>query len=211
MTIIMKSNFKKATLLLTGIMVGGKLLAQTPDSTSANPNYVQPFSSGNLRTFSIGFEGGLLSPYTMFGPNKQDFKSPHEQIGYGGFIKEQLLPSFGLQADFMRGKEEGAVTADDQTNGTYTSFSTKIHYSVDLVGNFTLANINWGSKQSFMQPYLTAGAGLINYTAAVTNGGGTTIGSRSHDMYIPVGVGFKINLAKGVNLDLGYQVNFVNA
>lgn len=211
MTIIMKSKFKKATLLLTGIMVGGKLFAQTPDSSAMNPNYVQPFSSGHLRTFSIGFEGGLLTPYTMFGPNKADFRSPHEQIGYGGFIKEQLLPSFGLQADYMQGKESGAITTDDQANGTYTSFNTKIHYSVDLVGNFTLANINWRNNQSFIQPYLTAGAGLINYTASVSNGGVTNVGNRSHDLFIPVGVGFKIDLAKGVNLDLGYQVNFVNA
>lgn len=211
MTIIMKSKFKKATLLLTGIMVGGKLFAQTPDSSAMNPNYVQPFSSGHLRTFSIGFEGGLLTPYTPFGSNKADFRSPHEQIGYGGFIKEQLLPSFGLQADFLMGKEAGAVTADDQANGTYTGFSTKIHYAVDLVGNFTLANINWRNKQSFIQPYITAGAGLINYTPTVTSGGVVATGSKSHDMYIPVGLGFKVDLAKGVNLDLGYQVNFVNA
>ena len=30
----MKSNLKKAALLLTGLMVGGKLFAQTPDTTA---------------------------------------------------------------------------------------------------------------------------------------------------------------------------------
>ena len=154
----MKSNLKKATLLLTGIMVGGKLFAQTPDSSMVNKDYVQPFSGASAyRTFSIGFEGGLLTPYTMFGPNKADFRSPHQEIGYGGFIKQQILPSFGLQADFLKGKESGAVTADDQANGTYTSFNTKINYSVDLVGNFTLANISWMHKQSFITTVCNSG------------------------------------------------------
>jgi OOP family OmpA-OmpF porin len=211
MTIIMKSKFKKAALLLTGVMVGGKLFAQTPDSTVSNKNYVQPFSHGGLRTFSIGFEGGVLSPYTFLSPGQQDFKSPHEKIGYGGFIKDQLSPGFGLQADFLTGKVDGAITSADQGNGTYTSFNTKIHYSYDLVANFTLANINWGVHKSFIQPYLTAGGGIINYTAAVTNGNGTAIGNRQNDFYLPVGAGFKINVAKGVNVDLGYQINFVNA
>src|ERR1700761_5413422 len=97
----MKSKFKKAGLLLTGVMVTGKLFAQTPDSTVMNPDYVKPFSNNAFRTFSIGVEGGVISPLTFLSPNKQDFKSPHEQIGYGGFIKEQFLPSFGLQANFM--------------------------------------------------------------------------------------------------------------
>jgi len=207
----MKSKFKKASLLLTGVMVGGKLFAQTPDSSMMNKNYVQPFSHGGLRTFSIGFEGGMLSPYTFLSPGQQDYKSPHEEVGYGGFIKDQLLPGFGLQADFMAGKVDGAITAADEANGTYSSFNTKIHYSYDLMANFTLANINWGAKKSFIQPYLTAGGGVINYTAAVTNGSGTAVGNRQNDFYLPVGAGFKINVARGVNIDLGYQINFVNA
>ena len=210
----MKSKFKKASLLLTGVMVGGKLFAQTPDTSMMkmdNSNYVQPFSHGGLRTFSIGFEGGLLTPYTFLSPGQQDYRSPHNELGYGGFIKEQILPSFGLQADFMAGKVDGAITAADQANGTYSSFNTKVHYSYDLVGNFTLANVNWGLKKSFMQVYATGGAGIMNYTAAVTTAAGTATGNKTNDFYIPVGVGVKVNLAKGINLDLGYQIDFVNA
>jgi OOP family OmpA-OmpF porin len=214
-TIIMKSKFKKATLLLTGVMVGSKLFAQTPDSSVMNKNYVQPFSHGGLRTFSIGFEGGLLTPYTIFSPGQQDFRSPHQEAGYGGFIKDEIIPGFGIQADFMTGKVNGAVTAADQQfnngNGSYTSFNTKIHYSYDLMADFTLANINWGTKKSFIQPYLSVGTGIINYTATVTENGASATGNRQNDFYLPVGAGFKINLAKGINLDLGYQVDFVNA
>jgi OOP family OmpA-OmpF porin len=215
MTIIMKSKFKKASLLLTGVMVGSKLFAQTPDSSIMNKNYVQPFSHDGLRTFSIGVEGGLLTPFTPFSPTQQDYKSPHQEVGYGGFIKDEIIPGFGIQADFMAGKVNGAVTAYDQEYnngvGSYTSFSTKVNYSFDLMGDFTIANINWGAKKSFIQPYISAGGGLINYTATVTHNGVATLNNTQHDLYLPVGAGFKINLATGINLDLGYQVNFVNS
>jgi OmpA-OmpF porin, OOP family len=207
----MKSKLKKATLLLAGIMVGGKLFAQTPDSTSTNKNYVQPFSSGGLRTWSIGVEGGVLTPYTPFGPNNQDYRSPHQEIGYSGYIKNQILPEFGLQVDYLGGKEAGAVTAFDQDAGTYSSFSTKIHYGIDLTADFTLANLDWVNKKSFIQPYVSIGGGIIDYTPTVTNANGTVTGNKTNDFYLPIGAGFKIDLAKGINLDLGYQVNFVNS
>lgn len=43
----MKTNFKKAALLLSGIIAGGQLFAQTPDTTKTVQtfnNYVKPFS-----------------------------------------------------------------------------------------------------------------------------------------------------------------------
>jgi len=211
-TIIMKSKFKKASLLLTGIMVGGKLFAQTPDSTMSK-DYVKPFSGGDAyRTWSIGINGGVLTPYTIFGMKEQDFQSPHEQIGYGGFVKYQLLPSFGLQADFLAGKLGGGVTPSDQQNGTYSSFATKLNYGIDIVGNYTLANISWRHEQSFIQPYLILGGGVLNYTPVYTNTAGVaTNEGKTHEYYLPVGAGLKFDLSKGVNLDLGYQVNFVNA
>ena len=217
---MMKLQLKKAALLVAGLAAGSQLFAQTSDSTkmmtpksaNANSDYVQPFSGGSaFRAWSIGFEGGLLSPYTIFGIKNQDFRSPHEQVGYGGFIKYQILPSFGLQGNFTTGYVEGGVTANDQETGSYTSFRTKLNYAVDLAGNFTLANINWRHNRSFIQPYITVGGGVVSYTAAVTSNGARTQQDRTHEFYIPIGAGFKFDLAKGVNLDLGYQVNFVNA
>ena len=212
---MMKLQLKKAALLITGLAAGSELFAQAQDSTkmmAPNSDYVQPFSGGDaFRTWSIGFEGGLLTPYTIFGIKNQDFRSPHEQIGYGGFIKDQILPSFGLQGNFTTGYVEGGITAADQQSGSYTSFRTKLNYAVDLAGNFTLANINWRHNRSFIQPYLTVGGGVVSYTAAVTVNGTRSQQDRTHEFYIPIGAGFKFDLAKGVNLDLGYQVNFVNA
>ncbi len=215
----MKTNLKKATLLLTGIMVGGKLFAQTPD-TSAAKDYVKPFSGGGeLRTWSIGVNGGLLTPFTVFGSNnRQDFTRPQEQVGYGAYIKKQILPSFGLQADFMRGKVKGTSSQPDALgNQVYSSYETQINYSGSLSANFTLANINWRHEKPFIQPYLTAGAGYMSYTPRITSTGGTQTKYKSEgngaikEVFIPIGLGLKFDLAPGVNLDLGYQVNFVNS
>jgi len=213
----MKLNLKKSTLLFTGILVGGKLFAQTPDTSSVSKDYVKPFSDGSaFRTWSIGINGGVLTPYTIFGSNgKQDFTSPNAEIGYGGYIKKQILPSFGIQADFFAGKLSADHSQPD-ASGTapYNSFSTKLNYSASLSGNFTLANINWRHKKGAIQPYLTAGAGLINYSPVLTLADGSSQNlnggtNKTHSVFVPVGAGLKFDLAPGVNLDLGYTVNFV--
>ncbi|MBE9583573.1 OmpA family protein [Mucilaginibacter sp. JRF] len=214
----MKTTLKKASLLITGVMVGGKLFAQTPDTTISSANYAEPFSGGDkLRTWSIGFHGGMLSPSTILvNMSRQDFRSPRENIGYGAYIKKQLMPSFGLQLDFLRGKLEGGV-GQGTTNSFNTpqSFSTDLNWSAALSGQFTLANINWRNKKSAIQPYITAGGGVIAYRPNRVNVDGSVSsfndgGGNIHKMYIPVGAGVKVNMGSGINLDLGYQVGFVN-
>jgi len=93
-----------------------------------------------------------------------------------------------------------------------TSYNTKLDWSAALKANFTLANINWFSHKGAIQPYLSAGAGYMGYKTTVTNNTGGAIATSngtSKEWFIPVGLGFKFNLGSGVNLDLGYAVNFV--
>jgi OOP family OmpA-OmpF porin len=210
----MNLNLKKAGLLLTGVVIGSKLFAQTPTDTTINTkNYVQPFSGGqNFRTWSIGLHGGMMSPYTIF-RGQEDYKTPNERWGYGGYIKKQILHSFGLQANFFRGHVQG--TTPDGFN-IYNRFETKIKYAVDISANITIANINWKNNKSFMQPYVSVGGGSMNYSTSLYTGGGSgsSPDARTDDFqqfYIPLGAGLKVNLAPGVNLDLGYQVNFVQS
>ncbi len=214
----MKSNFKKVSLLLTGILVGGKLFAQTADTSKASNDYVKPFSGDNaFRTWSIGVSGGILTPYTIFGSNrKQDFTNPNSEFGYAAYIKNQITPAFGIQADFLAGKLS-ADNSQPDAGGTslFSSYSTKLHYSASLSANITVGNISWHNNKSGIQPYVTVGAGTMNYTPVVTYSDGTvtnfkTPGSGSiNEMFLPVGMGIKFDLTRGVNLDLGYQVNFV--
>jgi OOP family OmpA-OmpF porin len=217
----MKTNLKKASLLLTGILVGSKLLAQaqTPvDTTRASTDYVKPFSGTDaFRTWSIGVNGGLMTPYTIFGSNrKQDFTHPEVQFGYGAYIKDQILPSFGISANFLAGKLEGQNSQPDVNgNSLYASYSTKLHYSASLNAEYDLANINWHVKHMGVQPYFTMGFGTMNYTPVLTGTNGvvgnfkTDNNGSINEVFLPVGVGFKFNVAPGINIDLGYQVNFV--
>jgi OOP family OmpA-OmpF porin len=213
----MKSNLKKATMLLTGMMVGGTLFAQTPDSLSTK-DYVKPFSSDDsFRTWSVGVNGGILTPFTIFGSNRnQDYIHPNEKIGYGIFVKKQILSSFALQADYLGGHISGNDSKPYSNGATSSSYDTKLNYAISLSANFTLANINWRHKKGVIQPYLTAGWGLMGYKPVIygangsqeitSNGGGAI-----KESFIPIGTGVKINVGSGVNLDLGYQVNFVGS
>ncbi|RFZ94278.1 OmpA family protein [Mucilaginibacter conchicola] len=209
----MKTHLKKASLLMTGLLVGGKLFAQTPDSLNTK-NYVQPFSGGgSFRTWTIGVHGGLLTPYTIFGTNgRQDYRTPKSEIGYGAYIQKQFLPGFALQADFLRGQLSGENGRAVGTIAAGSSYTTKLDWSAALKANFTLANINWYNHKGAIQPYISAGAGYAGYKVTTQDASGNTLASSngtSKEWFIPVGLGFKFNLGSGVNLDLGYQVNFV--
>ncbi|HEY2583470.1 MAG TPA: DUF6089 family protein [Mucilaginibacter sp.] len=217
----MKPNFKKATLLLTGILAGGRLIAQTPDTSHVShphTDYVKPFSGDDaFRTWSIGVNAGILTPNTLFGSNdKQDFTSPNGEIGYSIYVKKQILPSFGVQADFLAGKLSGDnAHIDASGNSPINSFSTKLHYAASLSAVFNLANINWHIHKTVIEPYFTLGVGTMNYTPVVTYADGTVSNFKTdnngviNELFVPAGAGLKFNVAPFINIDLGYQVNFV--
>jgi len=215
----MKPNLKKASLVFAGVLVAGKLLAQTADTTHASTDYVKPFApSGAYRTWSIGASAGVLTPWTFFSSNsKSDFTSPNGNLGYGAYINYQITPAIGLRADYLGGKLTGDdMHPNNQNIGPFSSFSTQINYAASLSADITVGNISWRYNRSFLQPYITSGVGTMNYTPVLTYTNGTvtdfkTTGGRSSidEIYWPVGIGFKINLSESLNLDLGYQVNFV--
>jgi OOP family OmpA-OmpF porin len=197
----------------------GRLIAQTADSTADNADYIKPFSDGSAyRSWSIGVHAGLMSTFNIFTSNdKLDFTLPNVQYGYGGYIKKQVLPSFGIQGDLLVGKLNGDNAQPNAAGiSPYKSFSTPINYALSLSANFTLANVNWKFMKSSMDPYITSGAGIMNYTPTVTTAAGVVQNFKPgndvlNEFYVPVGVGIKFLVATGINLDLGYQVNFVYA
>ncbi len=70
----MKPILKRASVVFTGVLLGGSAFAQAPDS-----NYVKPFSGTDaFRTWSVGIGAGILTPYTIF-RGKEDFLNPKTQ------------------------------------------------------------------------------------------------------------------------------------
>jgi len=207
-------------MLLSGLIAGSTVLAQTIDTPLTNTplpkNYVQPFSAKAFRTWSIGINAGITSPYTFIG-GKQDFRTRGTELGYSAYIKDQILPSFGIQADYFGGKLSGSGAPTGGSNvSPYASFSTQISWAASLQGNITLANINWRREKGGIQPYFTLGGGFMGFTPKVYDKNGnraalTSLNYSFEEFFIPVGVGLKFDIAKGINLDLGYQMNFVNS
>jgi OOP family OmpA-OmpF porin len=215
----MKLNPKKTTLLLTGILLGGRLFAQTTADSTAAKDYVVPFSGSKmLNTWSVGVSGGITTMYNILSTKDQsDFTHPASSLGYGLYIKKQVLPAIGIQADFLRGTLKGSSAQPDPSN-PLTSYSTKLNWSGTLGVVFTFANVNWENTKPVVQPYISAAAGFINYTPVIQHTGGPKYpfkdpfgkNNAAYETQIPVGVGVKFNVSNSVNIDLGYQISFVN-
>ncbi|WP_256006518.1 OmpA family protein [Pedobacter deserti] len=200
----MKSQITKAMMVAALMGATSQVFAQEEDSQTGDR-----FGKKYFRTWSIGLHGGMLTHYTPFNNRSNgDFSTPYEEWGYGGYIKKQIVPGFGLQADFLAGKVRGARM--NAFTGERETFTSRIEWSAALSGNFTIANLSLNQKRNILSPYLTAGAGYMS-SQARTNATGTGAGSTGYEQnwFVPIGAGFKIGVSKGVNIDLGYQVNFV--
>ncbi|SMD00560.1 OmpA family protein [Pedobacter nyackensis] len=198
----MTSKFTKTALVLSLVGLSSQLFAQDQPTNR--------FSEKSFRTWSIGAHAGVLSSNTIFNGSQRDFQAAKESLGYGGYIKKQLFPALGLQADFLAGKVEGLRSFNTST-ATYTpntSFETKLEWSAALTAVYNLANISINNENAILIPYVKAGAGYLSAGTDVTNG--TTVDNQGYKegYFIPVGAGFKLGIAKGINLDFGYDVNF---
>jgi len=209
----MNSKITKSALILSMVGLSTSLFAQ-----DMNSDTTKRFDKKDFRTWSIGLNGGMLTHYTPFNSRTNgDFRTPQESWGYGGYIKKQVSPGFGIQADFLAGKVKGFRSNDAALTPAQqdaSGFETRIDWSAAVSANFTLANLSLNQKRNFISPYLTAGAGYMSSSANVSTPAGTTItngGSTGYNenWFIPVGAGFKLGVSKGVNIDLGYTVNFM--
>lgn len=202
-------------MLALCILSAGSASAQDASTGS----YPKPFSpASSFRTWSIGVNGGILTPTIPFGKN--DFTNWESSIGYGAYIKKQILPALGVQANFLRGKLK-ADNAEPLGNGSpvtspWASYETEVHYAASLTANLSLGNIYWMNRRSVIQPYMTGGAGMMGYNPILKNTAGTAVefkpGSEGvKEVFFPLGAGMKFLLSDDINLDLGYNMYFVDA
>lgn len=214
----MLSRSKTGIMILAGMMFTCRLFAQIPDSIYYPGYFIKPFSNESaFRTWSVGAGVGLLTPYTMISSNpRQDFTSPGSQLGYSVYVQKQILPSFGFQLNYFGGQLQGDHSQPNSSGvSRYTQFNTQLHYAISFNGILTLANVNWRHQSGVIQPYLIAGGGFMGYKPVLHHTDGTvadykpTNNGNIGEFFIPAGLGVKFDIARGVNLDIGYQVNFV--
>ncbi len=204
----MKSKITKLALTLSAVGLSTSLFAQ-----SMNSDTTKRFEKKSFRTWSIGLNGGMLTHFTPFNnASNGDFRTPEETWGYGAYLKKQILPAFGIQADFMAGKVRG-YQANSLPSPTVaqnnSSFTTNIEYAGSVSGNFTIANMSLNHKRSALSPYFTAGAGYMSYSPNVQGVAGNEGGYYRQNYFVPVGAGLKFGLSKTINIDLGYNVYFM--
>ena len=204
----MKSKITKLALTLSAVGLSTSLFAQ-----SMNSDTTKRFDKKHFRTWSIGLNGGMLTHFTPFnGAANGDFRTPEETWGYGAYIKKQILPSFGIQGDFLAGKVRG-YQANSLPSPTVaqnnSSFTTNIEYAGSVSGVFTIANMSLNHKRSALSPYFTGGAGYMSYSPNVQGVAGSEGGNYRQNFFVPIGAGLKFGLSKTINIDLGYNVYFM--
>ncbi|UIR56566.1 OmpA family protein [Sphingobacterium sp. SRCM116780] len=199
----MKINFKKTGLLVTAGLLTSASFAQNAKVGSIEGT--TPLgSSSQYRTWSIGIGAGLLNQSNIFGFNRKGYDDLDHNLGYSAYIKKQISPSFGFKASYLGGKVGGAYK-----DGS-ASYETKTPWSAALSGEWTMANSNWRFFNSFIKPYFSVGLGVLNFEPTVTTGTTATTQESQSKLFVPADFGFKFAIAKGINLDLGYQLNWAN-
>ncbi|QEC52000.1 OOP family OmpA-OmpF porin [Anseongella ginsenosidimutans] len=203
-----KSTIKKiAALSLTATLCSLSLFAQDEPATGTAPKLFE--GRNQFRTWSIGLNAGVLAPTVLTGGHN-DFSKWEMNLGYGGYIKKQLAPSFSLQADFLRGTLS-ATSEASPTDAEWTSstgeYETDLAWQAGLSGTANVGTIDFLRRKNSVDFFVTAGFHFANYTPTVN---GTEQGDRTEQV-IPVGAGIKFKLGEVVNLDLGYKMHFLNA
>lgn len=205
---------KTTTIIKSGMMLGlvgltTSIFAQTTETSSR-------FGKQGFRTWSVGAHAGITSLNNPFNGKVKDFQTAKEDLGYGAYIKKQIFPSMGIQAEFFRGNVAGRnqytgtmnAAGDPNYNGA-NSYSTQVNWSGAVTAIYNVANISINNTDGVLIPYVKAGAGYMSSEATLNTGAASTNISEREDWFIPVGAGLKLAVAKGINLDFGYDVNFL--
>jgi len=191
----MNKKITKLTMMIALVGLSSQLFAQESTPTTSGR-----FGKQSLRTWSVGAQGGIFSQNTILGGGSvtaREFKS----IGYGAFVKKQILPALGLQADFLRGEMKTIVAPNVEQKNS-------INWAGSLTAVLNIANFSLNTENAVLIPYIKAGAG---YMASDSQVGTTQVFADREGWYIPTGVGFKFGVSKGINIDLGYDINFIKS
>ncbi|WP_336833299.1 OmpA family protein [Sphingobacterium siyangense] len=184
------------------------LFANTANAQNAKASSIEgttPFGPATqYRTWSIGIGAGVTNQTNIAGFNRANYEDLAWNLGYSAYIKKQISPSFGIKANYFGGKTGGAFKDGTQ------SFEAKTPWSAALSGEFQAANTNWRFFNSFIKPYASIGVGVMNSKTTLTTGSTSQEADGISKIYVPLDMGFKFAVAKGINFELGYQLNWVN-
>jgi len=170
-----------------------------------------PFGDiSQYRTWSIGINGGILNQSNILGFNQGGFEKLEHNFGYSFYVKNQISPSFGAKLQYLGGKV-GGINENPNSNEV-SQYETQAPWSAALSAEWLLGNTNWRFFNGIVKPYVSIGVGALNFkTKTKTDADGDFITQDAKTkIYVPADVGFKFAVTKGIHIDLGYQLNWVN-
>lgn len=205
----MKTNaFKKMSLMVASGVLASASFCQVNTPTVDGTSPFSPIT--DYRTWSIGINAGVLNQSNIFGFNRGGFDKLEHNVGYSAYVKKQISPSFGLKAQYLGGKVGGSGAAS-ASPGDPAEFEAKTPWSGALSGEFIFGNTNWRFANSIIKPYIAIGVGALNFETTTTDAGETSTNHEAQTkLFVPADFGFKFAVARGINLDLGYQLNWAN-
>lgn len=222
------STLKKGLAVSFVAVIGATTLASAQDSTATSSSAKVFGGRGQYRTWTIGVNGGVLSPFLAIG-GSNDFTNMDVNLGYGVSVKKQLGHAFGIEGNLFRGKISGTnkdaangVQYTEQGMGGVREFETQLGYAADIRGVVNVATVDFLRRENSVNFFVTAGYGLVAYAPKVTYGNGTVVDWKEHagdsrdkkyvkEAYIPVGAGVKFKVSDRVAFNLGYTMHFVDA
>jgi len=203
----MKVGLQKVSLMIACGLISTASFAQVKNQPTIEGT--KPFSpTDSYRTWSIGVNAGVLNQTNIFGFNRDGFDKIKNNVGYSAYIKNQISPSFGIKAQYLGGKVAGSDR--NALPGQISEFETKTPWSAAISGEFILANTNWRFINSIVKPYVSIGLGALNFETKTVTSVVTTTAKSETKLYVPLDLGFKFAITKGINIDLGYQLNWAN-
>src|SRR5690606_23359280 len=146
-------------LSLTAALRSLSLFAQDERATGLDASAPKLFEGRRqLRAWSIGLNPGVLAPTVLPGGHN-DLSKRDMNLGYGGYIKKQLAPSFSLQADFLRGTLSATSDASP-TDAEWTSntgeYETDLSWQAGLSGNVNVGTIDFLRRKNSVDFFINA-------------------------------------------------------
>jgi len=208
------STLKKGLAVSFAALVGATSIASAQEASSA-----KVFGgAGQYRTWSLGVNGGVLSPFAVIG-GSNDFTNWKAELGYGISLRKQFSHAFGLEGNLFRGKVSGNnedANAAGTVNGI-SNFETDIAYATDLRGVVNIGSVDFLHRENSVNFFVTAGYGVVAYNPKVNGvdrkGTFGDDGDKDYikEAYIPVGAGVKFKVSDRVSFNLGYTLHFIDS
>ncbi len=174
-----------------------------------------------FRTWSIGMNAGVLSPFLVIGGNN-NFTNMAVKLGGGVSIRKQLIHQVGLQFDAITGNVGGSNPEYYKGNkSTISAFNTHLAYAASLSAVFQFGSLDVFHHPNAVNFYASFGSGFIGFAPTVTYANGDVVYYEGHvgfthektfvhELTTLAGLGMRYRINDRFNINGGYTANFVD-